>query len=159
MGDRRRFNVLADFVARNVRRRDLRVADVAAGKGQLTLALKERGFTDIDPWEPKPRKTRYRKLIAKPFTLADAKGYDLLIGLHPDGATEEIVCGAAKYDVPMIVVPCCAIASRTANWGGNCWKRWLDHVLRLCHKHGLETRRTALRFQGRNQVIWTPGLP
>ena len=48
MGDARRFDLLADLIADTwPDYRDARIADVAAGKGYLQMALRQRGFRNI----------------------------------------------------------------------------------------------------------------
>jgi hypothetical protein len=59
MGDVRRFDLFARFIAGLVPPSDrlsMRVADVAAGRGMLTWALRQHGFTNVVPFEPKPRR-------------------------------------------------------------------------------------------------------
>lgn len=156
MGDKRRFNVLADFLAEHIPP-EAKIADVAAGKGHLSLALKERGFSNLVAWEPNPRRfgqIRGVPLRVQPFTMDEAKAFDVIVGMHPDGATEEIVCGTARHEKRMFLVPCCAITSRTVMWTVNNWKGWIDHLLRLCHRNGLNPKRKALPMSGRNVLLW-----
>lgn len=157
MGDPRRFNLLADFVAARIST-ESKLADVAAGKGYLSLALQQRGFKKITAFEPNPRQTGIKNLPlrAEYFSLEKAKPYGCLVAMHPDAATEEVICGAARYQCKMFIVPCCAISSRTEHWTSNQWKAWIDHLLRLCHKHALRVERTTLPMTGRNQLLWTP---
>ena len=59
MGDPRRFDLFANFIANLVppaERLTMRVADVAAGKGYLSWALRAHGFRNIVPFEPAPRR-------------------------------------------------------------------------------------------------------
>jgi len=156
MGDSRRFKVVAEFMARNIRDRNCRIADVAAGKGRLSAALQRLGFTNIDSWEPQRRKNVHHSFIRKLFTLYDAEEYDVIVGLHPDEATEEIICGSAKFGKKMFLIPCCAMPVVTARYApSNNWSRWCDHLLKICHRRGLETKRTVLPFRGKNIMIWS----
>jgi hypothetical protein len=94
----------------------------------------------------------------------------LLVGLHADGATEDIVDVALKYRKPFVVVPCCVFP--------NLYKRWIDtssqtsspdtkpisvpvrqydqfcdYLLRKDSHFQKET----LPFEGRNLAIWWDG--
>lgn len=150
--------MLADFVAEHVPR-SARIADVAAGKGHLSLALRERGFTKIVAFEPKPRGALSAvaglPLRAQPFLMDHAKGFDVLVGCHPDEATEEIICGAGRHGVRMFLLPCCIKPTRSVMWTKHNQKGWIEHLLKLAHMHGLRPERKALPIVGRNILLWT----
>lgn len=157
MGDKRRFNLLAEFIKARVPQ-SARIADVAAGKGYLSLALKERGYNRITAFEPEPRRCVIRglPLLARRFQMTDAAQFDVIVGMHPDGATEEIICGAGKYDKEMFLVPCCAKTSITSYGGnGNKFFPWLNHLIKLCHTNRLEIQRTTLKMDGKNVILHT----
>lgn len=123
MGDRCRFAILASFIERNFPpSRFPRVADVAGGTGMLSLELLRLGYraTVIDPPRsglPKGVRKQERKgalksgrLLTpmfdnKPVGQADLSDFDLLVGLHPDEATEPLVYLAQQ--TPVVLVPCC----------------------------------------------------
>ncbi len=117
MGDIKRFEVFADFIERNFPARYFpRVIDVAGGGGYLSLELILRGY---EPVLVDPRKTNVRKKVRKErrkemaklerrfelFTPDMAADADLVVGMHPDGATEAI-CEAASF-AHVALVPCC----------------------------------------------------
>lgn len=100
MGNRHRFEVVADFVQRNFPP-PLSIADVAGGQGNLSFILAQKGYdcTVIDPrntgLSKNERRLSRRKGIRfgharKEFAPEMAAGFDLIIGLHPDEATEAI---------------------------------------------------------------------
>lgn len=104
MGDSRRFDALAEYVS-NYYRSGQRIADVAGGKcGRLNERLTKNGniVTTIDP---------VFDVNSSVYGIKDfyhermASGYDLIVGLHPDEATESIVY-SAKFK-PIVIVPCC----------------------------------------------------
>lgn len=115
MGDRRRFPVLADFIAE--RFAPCRVADVAGGQGYLSLELAVRGFecTVFDPRQTELSRSDRQAVrkglrpgfqrVRRCFDPGAAGEYGLVVGLHPDGATEVVVKSAGKARV--VVVPCC----------------------------------------------------
>lgn len=51
------------------------------------------------------------KFTQDPAQKAILDGASLLIGMHPDQATEPIVNGALQAEKPYAVVPCCVFAS------------------------------------------------
>jgi hypothetical protein len=90
----------------------------------------------------------------------------LLIGLHADGATEDIVDVALKYRKPFVVVPCCVFPNFTA-------PRWLQTVgpsgiqkvpvrnhAQFCDyllQKDSHFQKTTLGFEGRNIAVWWDG--
>lgn len=104
MGDSYRSLALAEYVSRYYPP-PLKVADVAGGNGTLNDILTRRGY-DVVTIDPNLRmKYSGLKGEAVEFTAEKAREYDLIVGLHPDKATEEIVY-SAKFR-PTIIVPCC----------------------------------------------------
>ena len=81
---------------------------------------------------------------------------DLLVGMHPDQATEGIIDAALELNLPFAVVPCCTFPElfphrRTSS--GEPVASYSDFVDYLCAKHP-SIRRTFLPFKGRNQVLY-----
>jgi hypothetical protein len=104
-GDPRRFEVVADFVADRFGGKVRYIADVAGGRGILTRLLsKRRGFDCelIDPRRAVLKGIAHRRERFEP-EMADY--YDLLVGLHPDGALREL--GEAARVRPVVMIPCC----------------------------------------------------
>lgn len=115
MGDSKRFSIVAEFIFKNFPPSKYpKVADVAGGMGYLSLALKEKGYTPtiIDPRKSNlhkkdRKKTKHRKpfeRMVKNYTPELAQNFDLIIGLHPDGATEAL---ARTINKPVVIIPCC----------------------------------------------------
>ena len=104
-GDPQRFEVVADFIAARYSNTIHYIADVAGGKGILTRLLgKKKNFTCelIDP-----RRTVLNGIDHRPeqFDPEMADYYDLLVGLHPDGALRQL--GEAALLRPAVIIPCC----------------------------------------------------
>lgn len=149
---------MADFVAAHVPDRSVRIADVAAGKGALTWALMARGFENIVPFEPEPRRgghvTRLGMLV-RDFLPEDANGFDLLVGMHPDAATDCILDGAARFGTTAIVSPCCVRPKAWVYWGNKLsHKEWQTHLIRRSAERGLRLRRGQLRMSGANALLF-----
>jgi hypothetical protein len=161
VGDKRRFDLFAKFIANLVPPADrllMRVADVAAGKGALTWALRQHGFLNIVPFEPAPRRgghvTRLGMQVRN-FTSELAKGFDLIVGMHPDGATDHILDGAARYGALAVISPCCVRPSAWTYWGNKLsHKQWHEHLMAQSSKRGLELQAGRLKMTGANAVMW-----
>lgn len=155
MGDRRRFDIFAKAIAK---RYPLwfRIADVAGGKGYLQLALKEQGFKDVTTFEPKVRKQRMRKgkFCWREFNNNIENEFDLLVGLHPDEATDVIIIEAAKKRIPFAIVPCCVKPTYIV-WLKNVkFSTWIKHLQVLAEKNGFETELFKLKMNGKNVAIF-----
>jgi len=160
MGDDRRFEVLADFVQRKFPP-PLKVADVAGGQGNLSFILTQKGYdcTVIDPRKTnlskKERQLSNRKGICfrrvrSKFCSDMAQGFDLIIGLHPDQATEEI-CHAAKFR-PTIIVPCCKYWEGIESHGSASLP---DTIRKFLRQGGIDWWETLLAMSGKNLVFVT----
>lgn len=166
MGDPRRFDLFASFVAGLVPRADrllMRVADVAAGKGALSWALRQHGFLNIVPFEPKPRRggqVRRLGIAVRDFTSADADGFDLIVGMHPDGATDCILDGAARTGALVAISPCCVRPNAWTYWGSKQSNtEWHEHLVAQSAHRGLALQQGRLKMTGANAVMWGGGQP
>jgi hypothetical protein len=161
MGDPRRFDLFARFVANLVHpseRGDLRVADVAAGKGFLSWALREHGFRRITPFEPSPRRggqVRRLGIRVHDFLPEHARDFDLVVGMHPDAATDCILAGAATHGALAVVSPCCIRPNAWAYWGnGRSHQEWEEHLVSRSAVEGLHLETGRLKMTGANRVMW-----
>ncbi len=163
MGDERRATVFAEFIARNFpAARFPRVADVAGGMGYLSVELRARGYvaTVVDPRPSAPcrrdRKALRRAGVGLPPRLKrgieDCRldEFDLLVGMHPDQATEPLAKLAAQK--PVAVVPCCNYWQGLENHGA---ESVADCVKRTWKQLGVRWRETLLPMNGKNLVLWT----
>lgn len=150
MGDTRRFDAFGDFVGRNWPDRMLRIADVAGGKGGLHAALYQRGYPNVVTFDKRrnranPARSHYRygwfdESVTEPF--------DLILGMHPDEATDVAMAYALERGLPYAVVPCC-VKPMVWPFGGHEYGDWLSHLAR---KGG--SRQAALPITGRNVVLF-----
>lgn len=150
MGDRIRNTVFADFVGRNFPRAN-RVLCVADGKGELATILAFR--YDVTVIDPKPR-GNYKKLnYIKGFFDHHfvSENYDVILGMHPDEATAEILLNANKYNKPFATIPCCIKGSIRFTHGISNFNQWLKTLKRICN---CEVNETMLKFSGKNVVLY-----
>lgn len=118
MGDSSRFIATADFMLRNYTKAK-NILCVADGQGQLASILKVRGYdtTIIDP-----RFKGFNKKIKGLFCRdTNVDSFDLLVGLHPDEATAEIIHAAKRNEKHALIIPCCKLGI-DANKAGDWWK-------------------------------------
>ena len=159
---RRRFEVVARFVAeRFPRPATTTVLDVAGSTGVLGYHLAEYGYTVtvIDPRRRAVRR-RYRKAAQKAGfisrlryerrPLQDSDCADLLVGLHPDEATEGIVRLAVKLGVGFVVVPCCVMPQDGVRRSFEDWCGYLIGLVPAAY----EVHREHLPMDGANLAIW-----
>ncbi len=143
MADKRRFELFAQFVTE--RFPAPRIYDIAGGQGRLNEALSRLGrtVTTFD-LRHKHLPVRYEQRM---FTLEEPCEADLLVGMHPDGATRIIIEYAAKHRLPFAVVPCCSDNSMPYNP----WRRYLADLAReLGFPHVAEHE---LPMEGRARVV------
>ena len=81
----------------------------------------------------------------------------LVIGLHPDQATEPIVDCSLKLDLPFAVIPCCVFSHenphRTLKDGSvpNTYETFCEYLLQKADESLFSE---TLAFLGRNKVIF-----
>ena len=157
------------------------VLDVAGGKGKLSIELSLQGkipCTIVDPLIRKhgdkldPREAKrmkkaqcpHPKLLSREFNqitfLEDCEATvvssTLLVGLHPDECTEDILDIALKYNKPFAIVPCCVFPGffpfRFLSNGKpvRTYEDFLEYLLTKDDRLKSHT----LPFQGRNTVIY-----
>lgn len=184
MGDPQRFDALASFIEARVSDKSVKIADVAAGKGQLSLALKRRGYKHITAFEPCPRQKLKGAIQLKTCQFTNGDCFDIIIGMHPDQATDVILDEACKSSTrrpdakrsAVILVPCCALPNRwkftvlehrklcfsgkktmpnvPPNRQDDNYYRWLNHLVLESKSRGLMLKRAELPISGRNIVLY-----
>lgn len=152
MADKRRFELFARYL-RGRFPQARRVWDVAGGMGRLNTELAKLGF------EPLTFDARAKHLpvpfAERRLTLAEPCACDLVVGMHPDGATSVIVEYAARHAVPFSVVPCCSDNSMS-------YRPWMRHLAARAAGLGFAVEEAALAMSGRARVLTgcprTPGM-
>lgn len=155
MGDKRRFDQFAKLVYKAFPQIvNWSVADVAGGKGYLRGALRDLGVKNVETWD-----IRHQQSKNNPgerwglFKYDKAPKYDLVLGMHPDGATDHIVLHAARHKVPFVVCPCCVKPSATAYFGPYKYGAWLQHIKSLGVSNGFYVDECILPISGCNRVL------
>jgi hypothetical protein len=155
VGDKHRFDLLAALIEYHFPNRDARIADIAGGQGWLQLALRERGYSYVVTFDKRKMRKRRRGLEYQYrwFDFGVREEFDLLVGMHPDEATDIIVVEACRRGVPFVVCPCCVMPNATTMWAAHNYRNWLDHLEREARRRGYGTERFYLRMNGKNAVL------
>jgi hypothetical protein len=154
MGDARRFDLFATLVeSRFSRFHNSLVADVAGGKGYLQAALRERGFRRVITIDKRHRLAKGRPGQKYAYFRYDGpEDYRLVLGMHPDEATDHIVLYAARHGVPFVICPCCIKPDAVPFWETYSERPWLEHLCKLASRtHTVE--RTELPMVGKRIIL------
>lgn len=157
MGDKKRFDLFVKAISKRFPSW-MRVADIAGGKGYLQLALKEQGFKDVITFDCKPRKNRVRvhgvKFCWRKFDHNIETEFDLLVGMHPDEATDVIIYEAAKRRIPFGIVPCCIMPTRLLFWDKRNYRGWVKALTKMAETQNFEVEKYQLRMNGKNLALF-----
>lgn len=155
MGDPARFRTLADLVEDRWPDRGLRIADVAGGKGSLNAEMYRRGYRNVVTYDKRKDRWTIRKHYRfELFTVEAERGFQLVLGMHPDEGTDQCIAYAARHRVPFVIVPCCVRPSAYEyDWN----RPWRNHLIRVARGEGFEVERVELPITGAN--IGLIGMP
>jgi hypothetical protein len=143
MADKRRFDLFARFIVE--RFPAPRIFDIAGGQGRLNEALTKLGRT-VTTFDLRHKHLPVR-FAQRAFTLSEPCEADLLVGMHPDGATRIIIEYAARHRLPFAVVPCCSDNSMPYN-------PWMRHLAELAREQGFSSvEEHRLPMEGRARVL------
>ncbi|WP_224243429.1 methyltransferase domain-containing protein [Hyalangium gracile] len=143
MADKRRFDLFARFIVE--RFAAPRIFDIAGGQGRLNEALSRLG-REVTTFDLRHKHLPVR-FAQRAFTLEEPCEAELLVGMHPDGATRIIIEYAAKHRLPFAVVPCCSDNSMPYN-------PWMRHLAELARERGFPVvQEHCLPMEGRARVL------
>jgi len=142
MADKRRFELFAQFLCQ--RFPAPRIFDVAGGMGRLNEELSKLG-REVTTYDGRHKRLKVR-YVERHFTVEEPCACDLVVGLHPDGATRVIIEYAARHQVPFAVVPCCSD-------NGLPYKPWMRCLAELAGSLGLVVEEHTLPMEGRARVL------
>lgn len=152
MGDSKRFRKFAELISYHFPNREQRIADVASGNGSLQQELRQRSFINIISWDKRRRNAKGRPGYRyKLFNWRCDEKYDLVIGMHPDEATDHIIMYAVRNNIPFVVCPCCIKPSAYIYNDKSNFELWVEHLKRLAR--GFIITEHYLRIDGKNLVL------
>jgi hypothetical protein len=154
MGDSARFRLFADLIAERFPDRSLKIADVASGNGQLQAELRQRGFEHIESWDTRHRNAKNRRgyRFGRFDYRSASRHYDLVVGMHPDEGTDQIVAYAAKHRCPFVVCPCCVLPSALP-FEGVGYDGWVSHLAAIAEPRRMRVDRLEIPMTGRRIVL------
>lgn len=158
MGDRNRFKEFTHLIISHFPNRHTRIADVAGGKGMLQAALRQAGYRNIVTIDKRPKLAhpdRQDRCRYKLFNCNEFNGeFDLVLGMHPDGATDHIIEYSRINSVDFMVCPCCVIPSASP-YGGNPsnYNSWIRHLRKLASNAATYNYESVLSISGRSRVL------
>lgn len=178
-----RARIFAEWIAAKFglqNRGQIKILDVAGGKGDLAFELAFKfhlkNVTVVDPRDVafRPRRKYQRKMmksvdlkdlyhsIPKLFNPEFFKSHpdfaenSLVLGLHPDQATETIVDVGLEFGLCFAVIPCCIFAhenpERRLKNGERptTYEKYLDYLMEKDPRIQMD----SLEFRGRNKVLY-----
>ncbi|MCL2003562.1 MAG: hypothetical protein FWG72_06130 [Oscillospiraceae bacterium] len=114
-GDEARFEAVAEYIARRFGGGVTYIADVAGGQGLLSRILCKKYNYQAEVVDPRGYVLKGVPSRKIEYTPELASYYDLIVGLHPDGATRA-VAESAVYR-PVLLIPCCNEWDQTQKLG------------------------------------------
>ena len=161
--DGRRFRAFADFIHKTYPDVET-IADVAGGRGKLSYHLHGLGYaaTIIDcrarrlPGRMhralRKQSVKQGRVVEIPRVVCklqdtDLRPFDLIVGLHPDEATEHAVRAAIDLEKDFAIVPCCVFPIDGVKRNQ---ERWRDYLTSL----STDIITTKLPIDGANVVLY-----
>ena len=144
--DPTRFQVIADYIADRYWRSIHYIADVAGGQGMLARILSKQYNYDCEVIDPRAWVLRGVTHQASAFDPAFSTYYDLIVGLHPDGALREVAQAALAR--PVVLVPCCNFWSEEKLGQADL----LAAIEDFYQQHGVVYERVVFPFKGPKNI-------
>lgn len=146
-GSEERFEEIARFVYDRFGNSIKYIADVAGGQGMLSRILSKKYNYDVEVIDP-----RHYQIVGvknrECYYKSDMAGYyDLIIGLHPDGAIRDVVESAKTR--PVLVVPCCNFWDKTKKLGT---KEMIVEISKWLDENKIKYEIITFKFKGPKNI-------
>lgn len=157
MGDPRRCEVFAKNIFYKFPPQKYKtILVVADGDLSLSKHLQEYGYHSVIVYEPKPRPKAKKTLlnltlISKWFCREEKIKADVIVGMHPDEATVEILQWARSNKKPFAVVPCCILGDIRFTMNCHKFKDWIDRLKRINENTEIE----ILNINGKSTMLYS----
>ena len=152
-GDDSRFEEIAGFIYNRYGNKIKYIADVAGGQGLLTKILNKKYNYEAEVIDLRGHQVKGVSNRQGEYKRDMADYYDLIVGLHPDEATREVV-GSARIK-PVLVVPCCNFWDRTKKLGA---KELIANLEEYLRAEGIGFQRVTFDFKGPKNVGIVAGV-
>lgn len=146
-GDPNRFEILAHFIGSYFGGKVKRVADVAGGQGMLARILAKKYNFEVGVVDPRGFTLVGVNSRVEEYKAEMADFYDLIIGLHPDEATKDVVYSALKR--PVLIIPCCNFWDQTKKLGRDAL---LAEIEKFYDENGIKYERIIFDFEGPKNI-------
>ena len=146
-GDDSRFEEIAGFIYERYGNKIKYIADVAGGQGLLAKALNKKYNYEAEVIDPREHQVKGVSNRQGEYMRDMADYYDLIIGLHPDEATREVVESAHKK--PVLLIPCCNFWDRTRKLGA---KELVADICAYLDEHDIKYEIIRFKFKGPKNV-------
>ena len=152
MGDKTRNKKFSEFIKRVYPQKVYHsICVVADGNAELSTLLVNAGYK-VRMIEPNPRNlVSSVKREAIFFTRNTHVGESLIVAMHPDEATIEVVLAAKLQNKPFAIVPCCIKGDKKIIHNIGTRKQWISFLMekanRACYKE-------LLNISGPNTIIY-----
>jgi len=146
-GSEERFEEIARFVYDRFGNSIKYIADVARGQEMLSRILSKKYNYDVEVIDP-----RHYQIVGvknrECYYKSDMAGYyDLIIGLHPDGAIRDVVESAKTRQV--LVVPCCNFWDKTKKLGT---KEMIVEISKWLYENKIKYEIITFKFKGPKNI-------
>ncbi|MEN6294178.1 MAG: hypothetical protein ABFD07_19470 [Methanobacterium sp.] len=110
---------------------------------------------DVTTYDKRNKIAKFRNLNYKRIFFNDGvkDSYDLLVGMHPDEATDVIITQAIKRKIPFVVCPCCILPCAAMFNDNYNFTNWVNHLKKLAIKNGYNVDEYHLKMSGKNLVL------
>jgi hypothetical protein len=146
-GDPTRFQILAEFIASNYKGKIDRIADVAGGQGMLSRILSKKYNFECEVIDPRGNTIIGVESITEKYKADMADYYDLIVGLHPDEALQEVILSALIR--PVLVIPCCNFWDKSQKLGR---EALLIEIEQFYDEHNIKYQRIEFDFEGPKNI-------
>ena len=146
-GSEGRFEEVAEFIYERFGNNIRYIADVAGGQGMLARILAKKYNYDCEVIDPRPYQVVGVKNRACEYKSEMAGYYDLIVGLHPDEATRDVVESARIR--PVLVLPCCNFWDRTRKLGS---KALVEEICGWLDENKIQYEVITFHFKGPKNV-------
>jgi hypothetical protein len=141
-GDESRFEIVAEYIYARFGSDIKHIADVAGGRGLLSRILNKKYNYRAEVIDPRGYVLKGVPSLQVGFSSEMAEFYDLIVGLHPDGATREVAESAAYR--PILLVPCCNEWDRSQKLGS---RELIQAIVEYLNQKDIPNETVTFRFK------------
>lgn len=146
-GDPGRFGVVAEYIFESYGSSIKYIADVAGGQGMLTRILRKKYNYQAEVIDPRGWALKGVPSRQEEFSPQMASYYDLIIGLHPDEATQAVVKSAGVR--PTLLIPCCNFWDRSKKLGRD---ELIKAIEKYYQQNSIAHHRVTFNFKGPKNI-------